>query len=107
TARLRVVPQETILATTGSSKYASTPATANGTRMGWRKPITVEKIQIKPTATAPMATTDRVVNAAQIDFFCHGVGYSGGFIRAYLQEGVGRVQERSVYGGSESGGTAS
>jgi hypothetical protein len=45
-----------------------------------------------------MATIDRVVKAAQIDFFCHGVGYSGAFIQAYLREGGGRIQERSGKG---------
>jgi hypothetical protein len=40
TARCRVVPTFTSHETTGSSKYASTPAMANGTRIGWRKAIT-------------------------------------------------------------------
>lgn len=81
TARWREVPHAAILETTGSSKYASTAATAKGMRIGWRKPRTREVSQMSPTAIAPMPTTDSVVSAAQIVFFCQGVGNSGWFIR--------------------------
>ncbi len=76
TARCRDVPQSAIFDTTGSSRYAITAATANGMRMGCKKPSTFEITQISPTAIAPMQTTDSAESAAQIVFFCHSVGNS-------------------------------
>src|SRR3954470_6293061 len=80
TASNREEPHFTSFETTGSSRYAMTPAMANGTRIGCRKASTRKPSQISPMAMVPMVTTATAVRALQSALRCQGVGSSSWFI---------------------------